>query len=214
MEDKDNLELPDNLRKRTGLSRRKVSPKPEVMIKPTKRRSFAANLYMPNKSKLRIFGVKPENIMDRYRYESGKISKASAAAAAAMAEAKRIEQQKRNNALKGLENLRLQEHMTGIAGQRAAAEAAEIRRQKIKLAKNAGLKRGFFSGWGDKSKTYKSENIVPVNRSVKNKTYPVVSSSNAPVAKKPWWKFFGGRRGTRKNRSRKNHSRKNRSRRN
>jgi len=188
MEDKDNTELPKNLRCRTGLSRKKVSPGPGVMIKPTRKRSFAANVYLNSTAKknpLRIFGVKPENIMNRYRYERSKLNSMTQRNRNAAAAAAAAAQEKRNLNLAEIERLRIAQHQ-------ARNTEAAFGAKKRELQKQAGLRTGMFD-WAKKTPQ-------PATSS-QAQAFNAQQRTTLPPAKKKWYQFWkGGRKGSRKNR--------------
>lgn len=184
--------LTQNLKCRTGVYHNtKLSPKNGVMItpRPLQRRPFYANLAVGTRkgslgrtvqNTMRIFGRSPENIKNRYKFESQRLKdedndkwlknqEAQQAAAAAKKASEEAEAKKKANAT--------QLYLTSKARQQnLQSAAAELRRKADEEARKL---------------EEQSEGARYIKQAAK---------ADVPE-KKPWYRIFGGK--SRKNRSRK-----------
>jgi hypothetical protein len=158
-----------NLASRSSIYKGKnVKPSPYVMFNPESKNPFYANMWLndEHKNAARLSGVKPENIVNRYKYQR-KIAPQYAAAtaynlrqaelkyAAATAAIKKAQEEESiRKGAKYLDAKAEQARLNNAA--RNAAEAARQARNLKRTAKaNAGLKKPFWKFWGGSTRRHR-----------------------------------------------------------
>jgi hypothetical protein len=181
-----------NLAGRSNYIERNVAPSPDVKIHPDKPNPFSANLQINKTHKGTVYGMKPENILNRYRFQKGLFA-AELAGKQYNLRQMNLENAKQSAALQqeinSANSLRkIHEREMEEAIQRAknsasrslsTKEAASIRKQKLKAEQE--LRRG---------QLYPAPPKKPV----------VLAPQPLPVKKTMWQRMTGRGRNTRKNR--------------
>ena len=135
-----------------------VKPNPYIMFNPDSSNPFYANMWLndAHKDAARLSGVKPENIVDRYKYQR-RIGSQYAAAAVYNARQAELQRAAANAAKKKANEeealLKGAKYLEAKANYELLDKAAKQARMIKQTAKaNAGLKKPFWKFWGGSGK--------------------------------------------------------------
>jgi hypothetical protein len=170
--------LNSNLAKRSHFLSRNIVPSPYVQIDPRKPSPFSANLQINKTHKGTVFGSRPENILNRYRYQKDLF-------------AKELEQKQYNLRQMNLESAKrqaqLQQGINSTASLKAIRQA-ELNKA-IELARQAEL---------NKIESIKKDEAIKTHRI--GLMYPPPPKKPESPVKKTLWQRMTGRGRSRKNR--------------